>query len=195
MVSLVRNISSEEEVASVVFKSAMRLLAGGVTVITAGRDSDISGMTVTSFASFATDPPSVIVSINRQSSSWPLIRRYGAFGANVLAGDQTSVARRFTAQSGLKGAERFREATWIELASGVPLLVGALAVLDCEVDQVIERHSHVLVIGRVLDLRISPDKNDSLAYWNGRYIPVDNNEEALRLAEVSVPALGVHQEF
>lgn len=186
MVSLVRNDSSDAEVASVVFKSAMRLLAGGVTVITAGRDADISGMTVTSFSSFASDPPSVVVSVNRQSSTWPLIKRHGGFGANILASDQAAIAERFTGQRGQKGAERFQEASWITLASGAPLLVGALAVLDCEVDHVVERHSHVLLIGQVLDLRISPNKNDSLAYLDGRYIPVENNEWALHLADAGV---------
>jgi flavin reductase (DIM6/NTAB) family NADH-FMN oxidoreductase RutF len=35
------------------FRGAMRQLAGGVSVITAGRGEDISGMTVTSVASLA----------------------------------------------------------------------------------------------------------------------------------------------
>lgn len=187
MVSLVRNVSPEEDVAEVVFKSAMRLLTGGVTVITAGRDSDISGMTVTSFTSFAADPPSVVVSVNRDSSSLPLIQRYGAFGANILAGDQAVVAERFTRQGGLKGAKRFQYTSWSKLVSGVPLLNDALAVFDCEVDHILERHSHALLIGRVLDLRISPNKNVGLAYWNGRYVSVDDKEEALHWADVSLP--------
>ena len=40
-------------------------------------------------------------------------------------------------------------------ASGVPLLVGALAAIDCEVEEIVERHSHAIVIGRVLDLQLS----------------------------------------
>ncbi len=60
-------------------------------------------------------------------------------------------------------------------------------MLDCEVDNVVERHSHVLLIGSVRDLRISPDKHDGLAYSNGRFISVEDNEEALQLAAVSGP--------
>lgn len=187
MVSLVRNVSADEDVASVVFKSAMRLLAGGVAVITAGRDTDVSGMTVTSFTSFAADPPSVAVSINRQSSSLSLIKRYGTFGANILAGDQAAIAERFAGHGGLKGVERFKDANWSKLVSGTPLLSEALAVFDCEVDHVLERYSHVLLIGRVLDLRISPNKNDGLTYWNGRYVPVEDKEEGLHWADVSLP--------
>ncbi len=79
-------------------------------------------MTVTSLSSFATDPPSVVVSINRQSSSWPLIKRHGAFGVNILASDQVDTAIRFSGQGGLKGAARFENESCTMLVSGVPLL-------------------------------------------------------------------------
>ena len=89
------------------FKTAMRQLPGGVTVITAGRDGDISGMTVSSFVSLSVDPPTVLVSISRSSSSWPLIQMRGVFGANILAADQTLLADRFSGKGGLSGPERF----------------------------------------------------------------------------------------
>ena len=85
-------------------------------------------MTVTSVSSLSVDPPTLIVCINRESSSWPLVKRHGFFGVNILNADQLDVAERFTGKGGLKGAERFAGAEWITLASGVPLLVGALAV-------------------------------------------------------------------
>lgn len=187
MISLVKSVAPQTEVASIVFKSAMRLLMGGVSVITAGRGKDISGMTVTSLSSFATGPATVVVSVNRLASSWPLIQRYGAFGVSILASDQIGAAERFSGKGGFKGVERFRGEDCITLVSGVPLLNDALAVLDCEVDNVVERHSHALLIGAVRDLRISPDKSDGLAYANGRYIPIQDNEDALRLAAVSGP--------
>ena len=43
---------------------------------------------------------------------------------------------------------------------------GALAAIDCEVEDVVERHSHAIVIGRVLDLQIST-RTAALAYWQG----------------------------
>jgi flavin reductase (DIM6/NTAB) family NADH-FMN oxidoreductase RutF len=165
----------------------MRHLTGGVSVITVGRGKDITGMTVTSVSSLSVDPPSLIVSINRASSSWPLLKRHGFFGVNILTADQLDVAERFAGKGGFKGAERFAGATWTTAASGVPLLVGALAAIDCEAEDIIERHSHAIVIGRVLDLRLS-SRTAALAYWQGQYVAIDQNEDAVRLAEVSVPA-------
>jgi flavin reductase (DIM6/NTAB) family NADH-FMN oxidoreductase RutF len=186
MNSIVRAVSIETEVTSGDFRNAMRQLTGGVSVITAGRGRDISGMTVTSVSSLSVDPPALIVSVNRESSSWPLVKRYGFFGINILTSDQIDIAERFTGKGGLKGADRFAGARWTTRASGVPLLVGALAAIDCEVEDVVERHSHAIVIGRVLDVAVSA-RTAALAYWQGRYVAIDQDEDAAKLAEVSVP--------
>jgi flavin reductase (DIM6/NTAB) family NADH-FMN oxidoreductase RutF len=156
-------------------------------VITAGRGNDITGMTVTSVSSLSVDPPTLLVSINRGSSSWPLLKRHGVFGVNILTADQLDIAERFTGKDGLKGADRFAGAEWMTRASGVPLLVGALAAVDCEVEEIVERHSHAIVIGRVLDMQIST-RTAALAYWQGQYVAIDQNEDAVKLAEVSLPA-------
>ena len=186
MNSIVRSVSIDTEVTSGDFRRAMRQLTGGVSVITAGRGRDISGMTVTSVSSLSVDPPALIVSINREASSWPLVKRYGFFGVNILASDQIDIAERFTGKGGLKGADRFVGARWTTRASGVPLLADALAAIDCEVEDIVERHSHAIVIGRVLDVAVS-ERTAALAYWQGRYVAIDQDEDAAKLAEVSVP--------
>jgi flavin reductase (DIM6/NTAB) family NADH-FMN oxidoreductase RutF len=188
-IAIARQVPQEtsQEVPQGNFRGAMRQLTGGVSVITAGRGKDISGMTVTSVSSLSVDPPTLIVSINRGASSWPLVQRYGFFGVNILTSDQIEIAERFAGKDGLKGAERFAGAEWTTRASGVPLLSGALAAIDCEVEEIIERHSHGIVIGRVLDLQLST-RTAALAYWQGQYVAIDRDEDAVRLAEVSVPA-------
>ena len=194
MNSIVRSVSIETEVTASDFRNAMRQLTGGVSVITAGRGRDISGMTVTSVSSLSVDPPALIVSVNRESSSWPLVKRYGFFGVNILTSDQLDIAERFTGKGGLKGADRFAGARWTTRASGVPLLVGALAAIDCEVEDIVERHSHAIVIGRVLDVAVSA-RTAALAYWQGRYVAIDQDEDAAKLAEVSVPVRHVARKF
>src|SRR5712664_140557 len=186
MNSAVRNIKNNRSVSSDDFRGAMRRLPGGVSVITVGRGKDITGMTVTSVSSLSVDPPTLIVSINRGSSSWPLLKRLGFFGVNVLNADQLDIAERFTGKDGLKGADRFTGAEWMTRVSGVPLLVGALAAVDCEVEEIVERHSHAIVIGRVLDMQIST-RTAALAYWQGQYVAIDQNEDVVKLAEVSLP--------
>ena len=186
MNSVVRHIAIDlqvpKETSQGDFRGAMRQLTGGVSVITAGRGKDISGMTVTSVSSLSLDPPALIVSVNRGASSWPLVKRYGFFGVNILTADQIDVAERFAGKDGLKGAERFAGAQWTTRVSGVPLLSGTLAAIDCEVEEIVERHSHAIVIGRVLDLQLST-RTAALAYWQGQYVAIDRDEDAVRLAE------------
>ncbi|PPQ19033.1 NADH-FMN oxidoreductase RutF, flavin reductase (DIM6/NTAB) family [Bradyrhizobium shewense] len=184
-----RDLMTEIPVSSADFRGAMRHLTGGVSVITAGRGKDVTGMTVTSVTSLSVEPPTLLVSINRDASSFPLIRRHSAFGVNILNADQLDVAERFAGKGGLKGADRFKGAKWVTAVSGVPLLVGALSAFDCEVEEIVERHSHGIVIGRVRGIR-SSTRTAALAYWHGQYVAVDQDEDVARLAEVSVPAHG-----
>jgi flavin reductase (DIM6/NTAB) family NADH-FMN oxidoreductase RutF len=150
------------------FRDAMRQLPGGVSVITAGIGEDRSGMTVISVSSLAVDPPSIVVCVNRQSSTWPLLQRYRVFGVNILGAGQQAVADRFTGRSGLKGPARFADARWITLVTGVWLLSDALAALDCDVEELIDRRSHSIVIGRARAVRVA-DGPAGLVYWRGRY--------------------------
>lgn len=178
--SLVAN--AEPVVSANAFRGAMRLLPGGVSVITAGRGRDITGMTVTSVSALAIEPATIIVSVNRQSSSFPVLRKDGRFGVNFLGDTQKDVAERFTGKGGLKGADRFLGVAWQPAASGVPLLLHALAALDCAVEEIVERHSHAIVIGAVRDIRYS-DTLDALTYWQGDYVALKRTPENVRAAQ------------
>ena len=185
-------IDTERDVIPDDFRRAMRHLVSAVSVITAGRDDNVSGMTVTSVSSLSLDPPSLIVSVNRASSSWPLLREHGIFGVNVLNAEQIDIAKRFSGKGGLKGNERFAGARWIVRPSGARLLAGALVAIECEAEDIIERHSHAIVIGRVLHVAFS-SHGAALAYWRGDYVAIDREEDMARLADVSLPVSYAHQ--
>lgn len=146
----------------------MRSLAGGIAIITAGRGELLSGMTVSSLVSLTVDPPTVLVSINSSASSWPLIEREGVVAANILTADHVALAERFSGRRGVSGPRRCNREQWTTLATGAPVLPDALAALDCEVERIVAHRSHLIVIGRVLQSRVSPD-GSGLTYWNGKY--------------------------
>jgi flavin reductase (DIM6/NTAB) family NADH-FMN oxidoreductase RutF len=151
------------------FRGAMRELSGGVSVITVGAGRDRSGMTATSVSALALDPPTLIVCINKESSTWPLLQRYGSFGVNVLHARHQGIADRFAGRNGVKGEQRYGEGQWITLATGASLLADALAAIDCELDEAIDRHSHAIVIGRVKAIHVGEGSEAALMYWRGRY--------------------------
>jgi flavin reductase (DIM6/NTAB) family NADH-FMN oxidoreductase RutF len=157
---------------------AMRHLAGGVAVITVGRAPNRSGYTGTAVFSLSVNPERVIISIGRQSSSYPLIRQFGVFGLNLLGGDQRDIADRFAGRGSAKGEARYDGASWIVTERGVSLLSVALATAECAVEEIIERHSHALIIGEPLSITTSADRS-ALVYWRSGYRAV---EEPLRVA-------------
>ena len=85
----------------------------------------------------------------------------------MLAAEHEHVANRFAGFGDVKGAARYAEADWLPHATGALTLEGALASIDCEVEELIERHSHVIVIGAVRGVRIGA--GEPLVYARGRY--------------------------
>ncbi|CAH1655782.1 Flavin reductase (DIM6/NTAB) family NADH-FMN oxidoreductase RutF [Hyphomicrobiales bacterium] len=151
------------------FRSAMRTLAGAVSVLTVGEGDDRNGFTATSVSSFSMEPPRVTAFINKNASSWPTMKKYQAFGVNILAEGQEEIADRFAGRHGTKGQDRFAGATWITAATGAPLLDGALVAIDCKLEEAIERHTHAILIGQVCAVRLAGTDVDPLLYWHGRY--------------------------
>jgi flavin reductase (DIM6/NTAB) family NADH-FMN oxidoreductase RutF len=149
-------------------RDAMRQLAGGVSVVTSGSGQERAGVTVTSIASLSADPPTLLVCVDRASSSYRAILSHGRFAVNVLAADQREIADRFAGGSELKGEDRFREGRWLALPGGAPYLADSVGVFDCEADERIERHTHAIVIGRIRRVLIG-DGSGALVRWRGAY--------------------------
>ena len=118
-------------VAAEEFRAALRQWASGVTVVTSRVGDVVHGMTVSSFASVSLDPPLVLVCANRGSRTNDVIARGGKFTVNILASDQQDVSNTF-ASSKTEGS-RFDSVPWHDGATGVPVIEGALANLECTV--------------------------------------------------------------
>lgn len=151
-------------------RQAMRRMAGGVSVITVGTGPERTGLTVTTATSLSMEPPTMLICVNRAASAWPVIQAHGHFAVNILAFDQAHVAHRFAGRDGVTGAARYDGAEWAGLGSGVLALRGALAVIECAVEEIIERHSHGIVIGAVIGVGPGPAADrEPLVYAHGRF--------------------------
>lgn len=150
------------------FRATMGRFASGITVITA-RDADGAdvGMTVSAFSSLSLDPPLVLVCIDRAASVGPTLETAESFGVNVLSQDQEAISRRFAERD----VDRFQGVAYTRGHSGVPLLDGALAQLECRVT---ERHpggDHTILIGAVESAEVR--EGNPLLYYRGGYRRLD----------------------
>jgi flavin reductase (DIM6/NTAB) family NADH-FMN oxidoreductase RutF len=150
---------------------AMRALSSGVAIIACGEGERRAGCTVTSLASLSVAPPTLLTCLARSSSTLAALRQAGAFSVNLLAARHEALAHRFSGRGGVSGPRRFDLGQWTTLSTGAPVLADALASFDCLLEEVIERHSHAIVLGAVVDLRPG-DPESALAHRHGEFAPL-----------------------
>ena len=160
------------------FKNAMRNLAAGVSVVTVGTDDEASGFTATSVVSLSVDTPSVLVSIDSSSASWPILHRSCRFTVNLLSASHHEIAETFAGRRGLRGNQRYVDPRWQRSAGQVPYLLDALAVIECDLEEAIPRYSHVILIGNVVKVAFGGARTP-LVYWQGGYNQVRERSREL----------------
>ena len=147
-----------------VLRGALGRFATGVTIISCRDGAGLPvGLTANSFASLSLDPPLVLWSLRKVSSSLAAFDAAQHFAINVLAETQVDLSRRFAAAQ----TDKFVDGAWADGLGGAPVLAGCAAVFECSVEARHELGDHVLFIGRVLrlaDLAVAP-----LLFQGGHY--------------------------
>lgn len=149
-------LKSEEKVMDARhFRQVLSHFPTGVVVVTADGDSGPVGMTLQSFMSLSLDPALILLSIDRSSTTWPIIEARGSFGVNVLSTGQAFLARQFAQ----RGTDKFAGVTYRPgEKTGSPLLEESVAWLECAVRSSYDGGDHIIVVASVLDL----DTNESV---------------------------------
>jgi flavin reductase (DIM6/NTAB) family NADH-FMN oxidoreductase RutF len=157
--------------APVLFKQGMRALIGAVNVIAVPDvDGEPGGLTATAVTSLSAEPPSLLVCVNTNSSIAPALTITKAFSVNVLAQGQEDVAGAFGGQKNVRGKARFSYGTWTRSDHDIPLLIGARVNFECAVEDVHTFATHLIVVGRVVEVYISPLPLKPLLYGDGHYL-------------------------
>ena len=145
-------------------RNALGRFPTGVTVITTRAPSGkLEGLTANSFAALSLDPPLVLWSINRKSSSMESFIASGHFAINVLSATQSALSHRFATPR----ENKFEGVTFEPGLGGVPLLGGVLARFECRTESTVEGGDHLLFVGRVH--KISYGVGEPLIFNAGSY--------------------------
>ena len=146
------------------FKAAMRVLASGVVMVTARRDDQLYGLTISACCSISASPPRVLISLAQTASCLPAVLDTGRFGLSILRAGQRPLAELGAVPGGPKEVDAFSESR----DGSVTMIAGALAHLDCSVDQTFTISDHVLVIGNVEHAVTADDLDEPgpLLYFN-----------------------------
>lgn len=149
------------------FRKCLGQFATGVTVMTTALGEQLAGMSVNSFAALSLEPPLVLWSIRRESSSLDLFREAGHYAVNILAEDQIDISNRFAKP----GEEKFAQTRWREGRFGAPLLDGVVGTLECRLEQVLDGGDHYILMGRVEHYAVHG--GNPLLFVQGRYAVPD----------------------
>ena len=146
------------------FRTALRSFATGVTVVTTrDREGRPSGLTASAFTSVSLDPPLILVCVDHAATAHPDFRERGWFAVNVLRREQEALSRRFA----VTGGDKFHGVPCHEGRTGLPLLDGALATLECRIVEAHEAGDHTIFIGQVETVSVAGGR--PLVYFHGAY--------------------------
>ncbi|MEK4025027.1 MULTISPECIES: flavin reductase family protein [Sporosarcina] len=151
-----------------IFKKIMGNYPTGVTILTTvSEDGTPVGLTVNSFASVSLDPLMLLWSIDRGVSSLKEFTEGGKFAVHVLAGEQQELCKVFAS----KHADRFSTCKWSLSENGLPVIEDVFGVFECKTFKAIEAGDHIVLIGEVLDLKVSKEK-DPMLYHRRVFGPI-----------------------
>lgn len=151
------------------FRKVMGQFATGVTIVTTANKEGIPyGLTVNSFTSVSMDPLMVVVCLDNQLSGLSAFKESGKFGVNILAEDQSDLSDHFARA----GTDR-SDAPYVTGQTGVPLLDGVLARMECEISSFYPGGDHTLVLGEVKRTEILQPEKEPLLFFRGRYVSLD----------------------
>jgi 3-hydroxy-9,10-secoandrosta-1,3,5(10)-triene-9,17-dione monooxygenase reductase component len=160
-------VSASATIEAEQLRHALGHFTTGVTVVTTlGSDGEPVGTTASAVSALSLDPPLVLVCLARSSETLAELSGHRRFAVNVLTEEQRHLSDNF--------ARRGEDAIWDQVVHRVepgkaPRLEGALAVLDCELEQRVPGGDHEIVVGRICELEVGEAGLRPLIHFRGAY--------------------------
>ena len=156
------------------FRHVMGGFATGITVVSClDETGNPVGLTVNSFASVSLDPPLVSICIDRGTTSFPAFMQCDGIAVSILSADQKDISMRFSDP---------RAKRWGVIDhdtgnhSGCPIIKNPLGWLEASVVNRYDGGDHIIILAKVLDLFLDPEK-DPLLYFRGDYRQLNTNDD------------------
>jgi len=165
--TLAHTSTGQLSVAPDILREAFRRHAEGVTIITTVDEfGNEMGITATAVTSGSLDPPLVLVCIGNRSWMLGPLTAGASFIVHFLAAEQEHIAHQFSRP----GPDKFEGTSYHFARSGCPRLAGVLASLECVFHVSYPCGDHTIVIGRVVDVRLSVEADSTLVFFSGQFI-------------------------
>lgn len=165
---------------------ALRHLPRAVSVVSFQRGADWFGITATSVSFLSIEPPTLLISFDGAARISPAAPQ-APFGVSVLAASHAEIADRFGRGALVEASSDDFEGSWVTAPSGVVLRSDAVAALECEAEEIIDRHGRAIMIGRIRNV-FKIGGSGALVYWRGAYNSIGWTDDEVRRAVGLFPA-------
>jgi flavin reductase ActVB len=152
------------------FCSACAKFPTGVTIVTVvDAQGCPHGMTASSFTSVSLAPPLILVCVDHQATLLEHLSPSKYLGINILSEGQHQLSAHFAR----RGQDRFDGVDWTAGPHDVPLIPGALAALECQIERMVDAGDHAILIAKVLRAEFRDGR--PLVYFGSGYHKLDGS--------------------
>ena len=148
---------------SMLQRQVMGRFATGVTLLTTRFDEGVLGMTANAVMSLSLEPPLVVVSVDKKNSMHECVMRGKCFALNMLRADQEEISRRFA----MSGPKDFSGLRLTAAETGAPILVDAIAYVDCKLVEILPGGDHDMFVGEPIAGEVR--EGEPLIFYGGDY--------------------------
>src|SRR6478735_8277554 len=149
------------------FRRAMAAFATGVTVVTVDDDGRVHGMTANAFTSVSLEPQLVLVCVDHKAQTHAHLTARKRFGINVLSEGQAAISEHYADPDRQPSGAEQAGARFDRTPQGTPVLHGALAYLECRLQDARDAGDHTIFIAEVEDVVVR--EGEPLLFFRGNY--------------------------
>lgn len=161
---------SQSNADAAAFRAAMRNFVGSVSIVTTWHSDRPWGMTINSFTSVCTDPPTILICLNNKTVTAMHVKDSSRFAVNLLTQDQLHLSELCSRPSEDKYVdEHVLSSAEVAGASCVPRLRDASVVFECRTVEQLVVGSHRIAIAAIERIHV-PVMRPPLLYGQGRYM-------------------------
>jgi flavin reductase len=139
--------------------------ATGVTVVSTLAGTETWGMTANAVTSLSLDPPLILVAVVRDTSTDNYLKVSRVFAVSILADDQRDLSTRFSGP----GPRDFSDLDTKTAVTGCPILVDAVAWVDCRVKEILPGGDHEIYLGEIVAGDTHEHSKKPLLFYSGKY--------------------------
>lgn len=144
------------------FRAALGSFVTGVTVVTTDSPEGPVAIVANSFASVSLDPPLVLWSPAKSSRRFEHFAGARRFAVHVLAAGQRDICTAI-----LQSKTAISKVPTHLSHCGMPIIEGALATFECNLETTHDAGDHVIIVGRVT--KAHHGGGDPLVFHGGKY--------------------------